>query len=167
MTNGLFDDADLAIFGNRPFTFKRKPLALPPDQRLSWRLPLLLITLKHVRSSKASFARLALTTFALCNPSVLSRLTTALEKGHALDSLPTRYEPGLPFLLNFAFAKDLIRIGDHDQFALTESGDAAAQRIENSGTFDTELSFLREYGSKLNEAATNRIMSGGLFPDIV
>jgi hypothetical protein len=166
MTNGLFDDADLAIFGSRPFTFARKPLALPPDQRLSWRLPLLLITLKHVRSSKASFARLALTTFALCNPSFLSKLITALEMGHALGNLPTRYEPGLPFLLNFAFAKNLIRISERDQFTLTELGDAAAQRIEHSGAFDTELSFLREYGSKLNEASTNRIMSRGLFPDI-
>jgi hypothetical protein len=167
MNNGHLDEGYLSIFGNHPFTFKRKPLALPPDQRLSWRLPLLLITLKHVRTSKASFARLALTTFALCNPSFMSQLSAALEKGHALDGLPTRYEPGLPFLLNFAFAKNLIRIGEQDQFALTETGNAAAQRIEQSGTFDTELSFLREYGAKLNEAATSRIMSRGLFPDIV
>jgi hypothetical protein len=74
MTDSLFEDADLAIFEGLPFKFNRKPLALPPDQRLSWRLPLLLITLKYVRSSKASFTRLALATFALSNPSVLNEL---------------------------------------------------------------------------------------------
>jgi hypothetical protein len=80
--------------------------------------------------------------------------------------MPTRYEPGLPYLLNFAYAKDLIRIGDHDLFGLTDLGAAAAQRIEDSGTFESELSFLREFGARLNESATSRIMSGGLYPEV-
>lgn len=162
-----FHDSDLAIFGDREFTFNRKPFALPPDQRLSWRLPLLLITLRFVRSRKASFKRLSLATFALSNPSVLNQLKIALEQGHALDTLPTRYEPGLPYLLNFAFAKDLIAVDTNHQFSLTELGAKAAQQIEDSGTFAAELSFLRTYGSRLNEAATNRITALGLFPNIV
>lgn len=42
----------------RPFSFRRRPIPVPGDLRISWRVALILIMLGHSRSNRASLAKL-------------------------------------------------------------------------------------------------------------
>jgi hypothetical protein len=157
---------DFGVPDTGTFTFRLVPTAMPPDQRLSWRLPVLLLLLKHVRSGKASFKRLAIAAFALNRDDDRIRLGQLLDDERSLDEVPTRYEPALPALLNIGAASGLLAINGNGNYELTAKGKSAADVIETSGGFEEEISFLTRYGKKLSEAAINRILERGIVPQL-
>jgi hypothetical protein len=141
------------------FVFRRKPLSMPADNRLSWRLPVLLLALDAVRGKKATFKQIALLSYVLNNRDNRSGLEAYFADAAPVYEVPVRFEPGLPFLLQVAVKRGLISVSRADRYGITSLGKEAVAEIRDLDGFESEIQFLDAYGKRLTDAEADRILA--------
>jgi len=128
-----FQDKELAALLDVPFQFQRRPVPLPADERLAYRLAVLLLLLRDCsRGNKSTLKRMHFLDWAVTD---MDR-AEAVKGMKNLDELgrTIRYDPLVDAALRFAGAEKLVTI-ESSRIALTEHGLAFLKAIDS----DTEL----------------------------
>ena len=95
---------------------------MPPDSRLSWRMPVLLLSVKAVRGGKATFKQIALLAHALNTVDARDMLVDYLDGRLSLYEVPIRFEPGLPYLIQVAVQRGLLEFTKNERYIVTQAG---------------------------------------------
>jgi hypothetical protein len=146
---------------NVPFTFKQRPLAIPPDLRPEWRVGMVLLILKKCcRGYRSSFARLHVLSWASRTPENGLALREVINHQLRPDALLVRIEPALNRAVDLAAGEGLLKRVTGDRVELTPAGVLAAEGIDkNEDIFTVEREYLTGLGRKVTEDSINQLFS--------
>lgn len=165
---GIGDMKDILVPElNVPFTFKQRPVAVPPDLRPGWRLGLVLLILrKCCKNGRSSFARLHVLNWASRTTETQRALLSVLDAVSRPDAIVVRIEPALNRAVDLASGKGLLRRIGGDRVELTPAGVLAAEQVDqNENVFHEERQYLSSIGRRATENVVNQLFSsykGGL-----
>ena len=145
--------------------FKPRPKSVPGDLRISWRLPITLLTLHYCRAKRASFVKLHLLNGALRSALARRRLVEYLDGHITVDSCTFRVEPAFSRNLDLLVGKGLgewsIASG-RLSVQLSPQAVAMANAINaQQDLFMDEREFLRTVGRKVTEQIVQNIVNAG------
>lgn len=148
------------LLPERPtFKFRHRPGALPGDLRISWRLALLILILRHSRGGKASLAKLHLLNDALRSETALEKLAEILSESRTSLDWRIRVEPALGRALDIARGEGLVSVKNGPVYRLTEKGVVAADALEEKEhLLDMERAFLATYARQVSERFVNDLV---------
>lgn len=145
------------------FSFRRRPVPVPGDLRISWRLPLLLMMLGTSRGKKATLAKLNVLNDALRSEAAGARLKQIIS---APDSGPTwgvRVEPALSRAIDFLVGEKLaqwVGLSNKSGLQLTAAGIKAADALlQNSTALLAERAFIKDVSRSVTESLVADILS--------
>ena len=151
-----------AIPAETRFSFRRRPVPVPGDLRISWRLPLLLMMLGTSRGKKASLAKLNVLNDALRSETAGSRLKQII---FASDQGPTwgvRVEPAFSRAIDFLVGEKLaqwVELSDKSGLQLTATGIKAAEAVlQNNTALVAERAFIMEISKGVTEGLVAEIL---------
>ena len=146
---------------NVPFTFRKRPIAIPADLRPSWRVGLVLLILrKCCREGRASFARLHVLNWAARTPENQQALLDVVNKQIKPDTLVVRIEPALNRAVDLGSGEGLFQRVGGDRVELTLQGARVADELEQDQTlFQRERVYLSSLGRKVTESLVDRLFS--------
>jgi len=151
-----------------PFTFRRRPRALPCSMRPGWRLHVLVLILNQCRGSRASLEQLHVLNWAIRTEATRNHFLQFLEGKCAPNQVIVRYDPSLSRAIDFAFAERLIirqeqqtELFENDvkskktppyRVILGERGLRLFQQIQKmEDAFTVEKAFLKSIGKKITQ----------------
>jgi hypothetical protein len=147
------------LLPNGPFVFHRRPVSVPGDLRISWRLALLILVLEHSRGKKASLAKLHLVTEALRSEGGKIKLANILSDPRAEPEWPFRVEPALARAIDMAKGEGLIAPESGPAYRLTPKGMRAAEAVNSlEGVLGQERAFLESHSPKITEGFVNGVI---------
>jgi len=144
------------------FSFESRPIPVPGDLRINWRIALILMMLALCRGKKASLAKLH-----ILNDAVRSgRSRTRLESYLATSDLPStwqvRVEPAFGRALDFVIGEGFanwIKMSGKAGIQITESGLSAHARLKTlDGVLEEEKAFLQKTAQDLTEARVRQLL---------
>lgn len=152
-----------------PFTFTRRPRALPCDMRPVWRLHVLVLILDQCRGGKASLEQLHVFNWAMRTDETRNLFLQFMRGNRSPSQIIVRYDPSLSRAIEFAFAERLVvrNVVQKELFepeaarksappyrvALSSTGRALVEAIKSTAdAFVTEKKFLEEIGSKVSQS---------------
>lgn len=157
---------------NVPFTFQRRPSAIPCVMRPAWRLHILSLILDQCRGGRASLEQLHVLNWAIRTDESRQLFLQFIKGSRAPNQIIVRYDPSLSRAIDFAFAEKLV--SRHEKQAtllediqdkseekkkappyrviLSERGKALVLQIhEMEYAFVVEKEFLRAIGKKVTQ----------------
>jgi hypothetical protein len=146
-----FQDKELAALLDVPFQFRRRPVPLPADERLAYRLAVLLLLLRDCsRSNKSTLKRLHFLDWAAGGIDRVE-LVKGMKNLHELGRAIIRYDPLVDAALRFAAAEKLVRI-ENSRITLTEHGLAFLKAIDSDADLlGAEKGAMRTLGKHILE----------------
>ena len=153
----------VTFYNARDFSFEPRPLPVPGDLRITWRLSLILLMLEASRARRASLAKLHVLNYASRSVRARRRLLSILE-----GSVPTLFwqmpvEPAFGRALDFTVGEGFAiwqRVSSRSGLELTLSGSKAAQTIASrDDLLIEEKAFLAGDAKKITEAFVSRLLS--------
>jgi hypothetical protein len=144
-------------------SFMRRPSPVVGDLRLTWRLPLLLLTL-HLccRNGQSSHKRLHLLNWAVRSPGGQRQLLSAIEGRRRPQDVIARTDPVLSQVIDYALGEGLLEFPRGDRVKLTTTGRELANSVlEEEACLEAEKAFLGRLGRDVTEDWVDRIMSVG------
>lgn len=151
---------------NPEVKFQQHRSVLRVNERVAWRIPLLVLVVSKFRGQRASVANLHLMLWAM-KSAVTRALILAWWDGRQLADLATmRTDPHLEVTLKLAAAEDLIAIGPRNgNVELTERGKEFAALIDgDQELMSVEKDLLRKL-TPLNESSILSHMGGASIDD--
>jgi hypothetical protein len=143
---------------NAAVQFTRRPRLVRAEQRLGWRLGLVVIVLSRFNRTAGTVGHLHVLSWALRSQRSRQVFLAFWEGRRAAGEIVNRMDPSLPLTLSLAAAHGLIEVKDNRRVGLTESGKALAKRIKSADDlFATELGYLDRLGS-LRDARMERLL---------
>ena len=144
--------------------FHSRAKSVPADLRISWRLSMTLLILRHSRGRRASFAKLHILNDALRSDAARERLVAVLDGELDFGLCTIRIEPafsrGLDLMIGKGLAEWLVASG-RLSVGLTVSGTEIATVIDGeNGLFVDERDFLVSDGRRVTEQVVQRIVAG-------
>lgn len=134
------------------FTFARRPVALVPDLRASWRIAILLLILARASwANKSSLKRLHLLSWAIRSNENWSVLGRAMSGKLGPAEILVRFEPALNRAIDFAIGLGLIERVGGDRIRITPQGNGVVEVIRKEEAFLEEREKLDELGKSLTE----------------
>ena len=125
-------DDEFASLLDVPFSFRRRPIPLAADERLAYRLAILLLLLRDCsRGNKSTLKRLHFLDWAVQDADravAVKEMTGLADLGRTI----IRYDPLVDAALRFAAAEKLITI-DAARIELTDSGSTFLKSIDADG----------------------------------
>lgn len=144
------------------FSFASRPVPVPGDLRLSWRISLILMMLGGSRSNRASLAKLYVLNYAARSDHARAQLDRIILGTESSLNWHMRVEPAFGRAVNFVVGE---RFADWTQTAqraglqMTKTGIDAWRHIDEAeGVFTEEKRFLKEVGKKVTEDFVSRIL---------
>jgi hypothetical protein len=119
------------------FSFVRRPVPVPGDLRIVWRLSLLLMILGTSRSKKASLVKLHVLNDAVRSHAVVAREKNTPEDGTPAPSWRVRVEPALGRAIDFLVGKKLaawVEVSNRTGLQLTAAGIKSAEALLKNDT---------------------------------
>lgn len=142
------------------FSFQRRPIGVPGDLRLSWRLALVVLILLHSRGKKASLAKLHLLNGALRSQAAIQALRVVFEEKRELAGWRLSVEPALGRALDFARGEGLVSSESGPAYRLTPKGERMAKALaQEPDALVSEREFLQLYGSMFTEGRVKKLLS--------
>lgn len=152
-----------------PYTFTRRPRALPCDMRPVWRLHVLVLILDQCRGGKASLEQLHVLNWAMRTEETRGLFLQFIRGNRSPSQIIVRYDPSLSRAIEFAFAENLVvrnavqqELFDQNnrqkstppyRVALSIAGRELAEAINSAkDVFVTERKFLEEIGQKVTQS---------------
>lgn len=159
----LLDIALPGISRDAGFTFTGRPLLVLPDDRLSYRLALLICSLRFCKGQRSSYGRLALLNFASRSAARRTQLLRAARMILTPSDAGVRFDPFFPRALSIAGASKLIESRSGGTvFALLSAGRKVFESMEVEGLFPIERSFFRTVAPELPETMVKDILKDDL-----
>jgi hypothetical protein len=147
---------------DRPFRFKRRPIAIAPDFRKDWKIALLLLILELCsRGGKSSLKRLHVINWAVRSARHQREFEETRREDSPLFAFKVRFEPAFSRAIEFAEAQKLIAWVEGDRVQITELGRTYARGITKSaGILGEETAFLKRVGKSVTESEATRLLTG-------
>lgn len=158
-----------------PFTFHRRPRALPCSMRPGWRLHVLLMILNQCRGTRASLEQLHVLNWAIRTEDTRQHFLQFLEGKRAPNQIIVRYDPSLCRAIDFAFAETLVvrqeqqtELFDNDhpkrtppyRVILGKRGKQLLQQIQKmDDAFTVEKAFLKAIGKKVTQEQVSTLFT--------
>jgi hypothetical protein len=144
----------------RTVHFASRPSALPADVRTIWRVPLVLLVIATARGGRATWQQLHVLNWALRGRDARDRLRRYLSGEMSPDSVVVRYEPALEDAISLCVGLGFATWQEGKRLILTEQGQEAVAAITESEALGEERGYLTEVGSRLSQAAVERLLVG-------
>jgi hypothetical protein len=162
---------------NVPFTFHRRPRALPCSMRPVWRLHLLVLVLDHCWAGKASLEQLHVLNWAIRSEETRQLFLQFIKGKRAPNQIIVRYDPSLSRAIDFAFAEKLVMrheqqlslLPDVDdegkkspphRIVLSSKGKALVRTImADEDAFVVERAFLNAIGRKVTQSQVDSLFT--------
>jgi hypothetical protein len=147
-----------------PFTFSRRPVAIPGDMRPLWRIALIALFLNiSSRGAKSSLTRLHALNWLSKKQASQDQLISLLDKKYLSETIIVRYEPSFNRALDLAIGERLIARLDGKNFSLTPKGRAFAKAIESEDDcLSPEKAFLSKIGKRFTEEMSSTLTERGI-----
>lgn len=147
----------------RNFSFTQRPLPVPGDLRINWRVAVTLLMLFESRAKRASLAKLHVLNHAIRSQRARQQLVRILEGAEYALSWQMRVEPAfgraVDFVVGEGFAR-WVRVGGRAGLELTPAGIKAAAELENDESLLVgEKTFLRTVGKQSTEQSVSRLLT--------
>lgn len=148
------------------FTFQERPIPVPGDLRISWRIVLGLLMLVNSRGGKASLAKLHVLNDALRSKAAKEKLIKILDKEAPFLTWKIRVEPAfgraIDFMIGEKFAEWCVVTAGRAGLKITDSGKAAVKSVEDlTEVMCDEKAFLDQFGGKVTERFVHELVSVG------
>ena len=145
------------------FSFQSRPIPVPGDLRISWRLALILLMLGRCRAKRASLVKLHLLNDAIRSGRTHDQLEAALAGERQLWLWPVRVEPAFGRALDFVVGDGLAEWTQTSQRAaiqLTKVGIAAWEALDREADIlPGEKALIDFYASRLTEATVSTYLT--------
>jgi hypothetical protein len=145
------------------FSFVRRPVPVPGDLRIAWRLSLLLMMLGTSRSKKASLVKLHVLNDAVRSQTPAARENDGLDARLAVPRWRVRVEPALGRAVDFLVGEKLaawIELSNRTGLQLTAAGaKTAAALLNNDTTMKEERAFLAAAAKDVTESFVTSLLS--------
>ena len=155
----------LNLLGVQRFSFSARPMPVPGDLRINWRLAIILLMLENSRSKRASLAKLHVLNEAVRSTSARITLEKILDEKAAPLNWQLRVEPAFGRAINFVVGENLVqwtRTAQRAGLQLTKKGAASAEAlVEAEDTLIEEKHFLSTIGKRVSEDFVNKILYVG------
>jgi len=146
------------------FSFTPRPVPVPGDLRINWRVSIVLLMLKSCRSNRASFAKLHLLNDAVRSEQSSRKIERILVGQEDMLSWRMRVEPAFGRAIDFAVGDKFAgwtRTAQKAGLQLTKDGIAAAQSIERADdVLLVEKAFIRSLAKQITEEFVTKILGG-------
>lgn len=143
------------------FSFVRRPVPVPGDLRIAWRLALLLLMLRSSRSNKASLAKLHVLNSAVRSSVARQKLNDIILSLEAPMNWQLRVEPALGRAIDFLVGEKLAEwteVAGRSGLVLTMPGvDAADGILGNKDVLTIEKDFLEATARKVTETFVTKL----------
>jgi hypothetical protein len=154
-------DLDLA---NRRFSFERRPMPVPGDLRIAWRVALILVMLGCSRSNRASLAKLHILNDAV-RFNQHGHLKAALAVAHRGLPWDFRVEPAFARAIDFVVGEKLAtwtKATGRAALQLTKLGAEAAEAVMGlEDALVTERAIVSELAKAITETRVATLLGGG------
>lgn len=142
-----------------PFTFTRRPVAVPADVRASWKVLLVLEMLdKCCRGNRSSLRRLHLLNWATRSPDHAEVLLGALSGSVDPATVLVRLDPSLDRAIARARGYGYVIASRGNRVTLTRAGQGLLKGVDTSGVLEVERAILKQIGHQLSEGKTDDIL---------
>lgn len=157
--NNLLDSLDI------PFTFQKRPIAIPADLRVDWRIgTLILILYISCRNSRASLMKLHVMNWAIRNIQGRELFLKLCVGEVGPDNIIVRFEPWLNKAVDIALAEGLLQRIDGDRVELSVSGTIMAKEIlQTKECFVQEKEFLHVLRKSVSEVKLKNIIEAVIY----
>lgn len=147
------------------FSFRDRPVPVPGDLRIGWRVPVLIFSLYASRGKKASLAKLYVLSQAVQSPSSQDLLNSIASRETPANQWRVRVEPALGRAVDLLVGDKLaswLTIANRTGVQLTQQGISAGDALsEQSDSLEMEKAALRHFGQVITEALVSQIISRG------
>lgn len=146
---------------NTSFRFRSRPFSLPGEQRIAWRVSLVVVVLTKSRAARSSLARIHLVCDALRTRERMERFEHVLKGDAAPVTWIPRIDPALGRAIDIGLGEQLLdRV--KDKYQLTEVGKKLAdQLIADDEILVDEKSFLKRNRALLSEGRLSSLLLRG------
>jgi len=144
------------------FSFRVRPVAVPGELRISWRLAVITLMLHHCRQQRASLIKLHILNDVIRSPSSASLLRRIMAGELGSIWWQTRIEPAFGRALDLAVGNGLVEWVGTSQgrgLALTQMGKTAAAEVNALDVLPTEKEILKEFGPAVTEQFAKTLTS--------
>lgn len=139
-------------------TFQQKPIPIPVDYRPTYKISIIILTLKLCSSSEtASLLKLHLFSWSLKSDLNRNKLKSFILSNYKDDFQVWNIEPALNRALQYCVADKLCDVTNNGKYKLTEKGDIFYNKILETDVFKEEIEFLKFVGK--NKITDNRLNS--------
>jgi hypothetical protein len=147
----------------RSFSFTERPLPIPGDLRLSWRIPVLLLMLFHSRQNRGSLIKLHVLSDAIGSLAATERLEQILKKELPPLFWQPRIEPAFARAIDFAVGDGLVTwvtMTTGAGLVLSQGGHAGAlQVIDIAGVLTAEKPTIARLAKAVTEGFIRDLIS--------
>ncbi len=141
-------------------TFTRRPTSVPPDLRPEWRLPLLLLIVRHCRGQTASREQLSILNSAILRPESRRALLAALGGRLTPETPIAQFEPALDRAIDRAVGLGLLIVNAHDRLELTTVGRTVLRTLDSDDNlFVNERELLKSLPKALSQATIRKALT--------
>lgn len=155
---GFLDIAELKA----DFVFQRRPVAIPGDLRVGWRIGLLVLLITGCcKSGRTSLTRLHVLSWGVRTKEGREVLIAAVTKELPPDALLVRFEPFLNRAIDFALGEGLINRTDGGRIEISDKGRALAAELAAVETaYEPEKHFIAAVRFRVTEKLVEEIFRG-------
>lgn len=138
-------------------TFQQKPIPIPVDYRPTYKISIIILTLKLCSSSEtASLLKLHLFSWSLKSVLNRNKLKTFILSNYKDDFQVWNIEPALNRALQYSVADKLCEVTSTSKYKLTEKGNKFYNKILETDVFQEEITFLKFVGkNKITDSRLN------------
>ena len=155
----------IVLPAERRFSFASRPVPVPGDLRINWRLAIVLLMLGESRAKRASLAKLHVLNDAVRSSRSRHTLEQVLSGTAAPLTWRMRVEPAFGRAIDFVVGEKFagwIQIAGRSGLQLTATGLASYEVIKASDdVVADEKSFLQAVGMRVTEEFVSRLLDVG------
>ncbi|SRR5260370_885242 len=134
-----------------PYRFQAREMALPPDMRTSWRIPVLLMLLRKCHGDSATLGQAHVLNWAIRSEEGRAAFLRAYTGSPQLGDVIQRFDPTLDRTIDYALGCRLAELTLSGRVRLTQAGATLLRAIREKGAFDREAEFLGEIPGKFSQ----------------
>jgi hypothetical protein len=158
----MIDQRDSLAAGiNKPFVFKRRPMAIAAELRPDWKIATLLLILQlSSHGGKSSLKRLHILNWAVRSPKHREDFDQVRDHLSPLFGFQFRFEPALARAIDLAVGDDLVVWVGGDRLQITTKGKRWIQQVlKEESLLRDERDFLTRIGKSITEGMASEMIS--------
>lgn len=147
----------------RDFSFASRPLPVPGDLRINWRIALVLLMLNESRARRASLAKLHVLNYAVRSERARLHLARIMDGSAPTLSWQMPIEPAFGRAIDFMIGEEFARwtrVSSRAGLELSPAGVAASNAInQRDNLLNEEKAFLTDGAKRVTESFVSQLLS--------